>query len=485
MEMELSMDVSMVSSAKVMKQMNHALYKAMVKMKEIAMRKVPVDMGGLKASIKLKPNDRFANEYILRASAGYAVYLEYGCYSEDTEILTKSGWKKYNEATENDKVLVFDQDIRELYYEKPQKLIIKEFDGYMINFKNQKCDMLVTPNHRVLKYSRNSKQDYVIKKIIEAKTKWDTTVFRIPRAGVWKGKIKDGVIIKKGMEKEKIKIDMKNFLRFAGLYVADGCLNMQKYAKRVEIYQKNHIKEVKQILNDLGLHFFSDKNKVGCVRFMISISDLVEKMKEFGVGVYNKKIPDWVKELDVDYLQAFLDGYLIGDGNENRKFFTTSKRLKDDLMEISIKLNKGCMVSIREESHSKINNRIIKSTKENYIGYIGRNYVEFHKGRCGTIEKKKYKGKVWDYYVKNKCVVTRRKGKIIISGNTSPHWVPIAPLLGWAKRHGGDEGFAYAIQQKIAKVGTNAQPFFRPAYYEVKDKWLPFYVNQVLGESDV
>jgi len=62
---------------------------------------------------------------------------------------------------------------------------------------------------------------------------------------------------------------------------------------------------------------------------------------------------------------------------------------------------------------------------------------------------------------------------------TRAHWVPIAPLIEWAKRHGGDEGFAYALRQKIAKYGVNAHPFFRPALNEVKDLWVPIFFSQV------
>ena len=69
---------------------------------------------------------------------------------------------------------------------------------------------------------------------------------------------------------------------------------------------------------------------------------------------------------------------------------------------------------------------------------------------------------------------------LYVEYGTSPHWVPIKPLIEWAMRHGGDKGFAYAIQHKIAKYGMNAHPFFRPAFYEVKEKWIPFFFNKAM-----
>ena len=46
---------------------------------------------------------------------------------------------------------------------------------------------------------------------------------------------------------------------------------------------------------------------------------------------------------------------------------------------------------------------------------------------------------------------------------TSPHWMPIKPLLGWARRRLKNEKLAYPIQKKIAKKGTPPQPYLRPA----------------------
>jgi hypothetical protein len=46
---------------------------------------------------------------------------------------------------------------------------------------------------------------------------------------------------------------------------------------------------------------------------------------------------------------------------------------------------------------------------------------------------------------------------------SAPHHPPIEPLKAWAKRHGMDEGVAYAIQAKIAREGTPPRPFMVPA----------------------
>lgn len=76
--------------------------------------------------------------------------------------------------------------------------------------------------------------------------------------------------------------------------------------------------------------------------------------------------------------------------------------------------------------------------------------------------------------------VTPRSGAVLVTGTlgvgsqapyapyveygTAPHWVPIAPLKGWARRVLGDERAAYAVQRAIARRGTKAHPFLQPAF---------------------
>jgi len=64
-----------------------------------------------------------------------------------------------------------------------------------------------------------------------------------------------------------------------------------------------------------------------------------------------------------------------------------------------------------------------------------------------------------------------------IEYGTKPFYAPIEPLKGWARRVLGDEGAAYAVRAKIAKFGITAQPFMRPAFFEVENFWLPQFKN--------
>lgn len=51
-----------------------------------------------------------------------------------------------------------------------------------------------------------------------------------------------------------------------------------------------------------------------------------------------------------------------------------------------------------------------------------------------------------------------------VEDGTAPHYPPIEPLKGWARRVLGDESAAYAVQETIGQEGTPAQPFVEPGF---------------------
>jgi HK97 gp10 family phage protein len=55
---------------------------------------------------------------------------------------------------------------------------------------------------------------------------------------------------------------------------------------------------------------------------------------------------------------------------------------------------------------------------------------------------------------------------VYVEFGTRPHFPPLAPIRAWARRHGIEKA-AFAIARKIARVGTRAQPFMRPALDKV------------------
>src|SRR3990167_3076465 len=74
-----------------------------------------------------------------------------GCVDEETEILTKTGWKKWNGVsmeTEFATVKMTGPSAKTIEYQKPREIVVKYHDGEMVSIKHRNYDALLTPNHR-------------------------------------------------------------------------------------------------------------------------------------------------------------------------------------------------------------------------------------------------------------------------------------------------------------------------------------------------
>jgi len=97
----------------------------------------------------------------------------YGCLSEDTEILTKKGWKPLHKTTKYDKILIYDITNNIYKWETPERwqvYSVNKDTAYRI--KSDKTDQIVSKEHRCL-VERNGKLVF--------KQAWElSTVERMP-----------------------------------------------------------------------------------------------------------------------------------------------------------------------------------------------------------------------------------------------------------------------------------------------------------------
>jgi len=67
---------------------------------------------------------------------------------------------------------------------------------------------------------------------------------------------------------------------------------------------------------------------------------------------------------------------------------------------------------------------------------------------------------------------------VSVEFGTSPHYTSPENLKAWARRVLKDSNLAYPVAAKIGKLGTEAQPFMRPALDQVKKIWIKRYMER-------
>jgi hypothetical protein len=226
----------------------------------------------------------------------------YGCYSEDTECLTDSGWKNYKDIEPTvDKILQWNHELNEFTWFTPEEVLVYDAPESMVHFQNRHTDQLLTSNHRVyLKHRTNSRYDYDEGfDVVEAgnvKKSW-CKVFPLaanlnegvyePRAymiGWWltdAWKHKDGKAVMFSQSKPDTLIKLRNSLK-------DENCNYSEYVKVLK--NPNHKDE----------HTF------------YVTGDLADFMLEN----YGDRKLDWkVLGFDFESREALLEGLLDGDGS--------------------------------------------------------------------------------------------------------------------------------------------------------------------------
>jgi hypothetical protein len=86
-------------------------------------------------------------------------YRFWGCVDTQTEALTRRGWLRYDEITEDDEILSLDPETDEIRWQPVQAVNVHEgYPGHMVAWDNH-IDAVTTPNHRWLVEKQQGRGD--------------------------------------------------------------------------------------------------------------------------------------------------------------------------------------------------------------------------------------------------------------------------------------------------------------------------------------
>ena len=349
-------------------------------------------------------------------------YFKEGCFDTKTDILTQSGWKRFADLTDADKVATRSED-GYFEWQTPSARPVYDYDGDMIAWQNRYTDQVVTPGHRMLVRSYRDKGDWHIrlaKHLAEnPSAEWEFPVtalpvaqppaadFVLPRAGG-----------KAGNRRGDFRMPMTDFCAFVGTYlsegyVADRIIKSSGYHHvKIEIAQSEkseRLPEIERILKATGItwHYRSS-------RFYATFAGLGRWLKDnCGHGCENKRIPTWMLQLPAECLEALLNGLMLGDGTYGplgqRYYSTTSRQLADDVQQIFAMLGRDASLQTYGlTTGGKRHYRVAERIQGDGAHLLPKpEHVEYH-------------GKVYCVTVPNGVILVRRNGQYAYSGNTIP-----------------------------------------------------------------
>lgn len=256
----------------------------------------------------------------------YIMTYSFPCFTGDTLVLTKDGYKEIKDVKIGDYVLTHDNTYQKVLASKKTQKNADLLKISAMGIDEIKC----TPNHKFLVRNvntKNVKQNGVrhnIRTLSDAEWKEAKDIKKKDYIGIAINKESilpkwDGYTYKHGFWKNAKKINEIgdllnniNFWWFVGRWLGDGWIVKDL---TVEISVKtSQLKDVTSIIDSLGFKYSIYEKERSAQKIAISKKELVLFLSQFGKGAFNKRLPAFVFDMPCELLEALINGYESADG---------------------------------------------------------------------------------------------------------------------------------------------------------------------------
>ena len=360
------------------------------------------------------------------------------CVKEDCEILTSSGWKKYNEVEVGN--IVYSYNIEKDIIEKDtiNNLNIYNFNGELNNINNLYLDYSFTDEHKLIiniqkfNYRKNDiKGDWMGYRLLKL-----SEINNIKSKRLMKHKISSSYNgeLSIGIEKAGI----------LGWILTDGKMSNRKLPE-ISISQsisanKNKCKYIEKLLIKANISFSmsnritrSSYGECSMNNYQIlkggnhsSNPDKMGKNHDWIYEFLNKdRTPKWkLLNLKKEELKELYKCMMMGDGTRGQEFCNQNIKTIEFFRVLASFLGKNTSIGKK-----------IQNNKEYYRTYIqNRDYVNILPKSIGKVL---YNGIIWCPETNNKTFIAKSNNKIFITGNSratellNDHNVSIEKISEW------------------------------------------------------
>lgn len=413
----------------------------------------------------------------------------FDCYLEsETEFLTLSGWKKFDEVNENDLIGCFDSNLEVRYLpiiEKTDQL----YSGTIFTYEGRHSRFSITPNHKLFIQSfkasdKSCRGDWFL---IPAETFLSEGPSRTFQVRCLNNPLEDNQEYS------------DEFIQLLGFYISEGSATYyQNWRGKLDKTRPNKIRisnvetgnlvePMRNLMKIFDIREYSHKRRYrDKIELTWEIRDrsICKKLFEAGIGSFNKHLPEYVKTFSTRQFNILLDSLILGDGYTHKKghriYYTFSYELARDLQtEIILNGNFAQIYGVKTE--------YLQDSPSNFkpkSGELHRSYQVFiskNTDNITTISKKRKKNSNWSFRsVVNERIVcfttptgtliTRNSEKIAFHGNSKNSCHAIR-LLRVGKELAEGKGFQLdrtnIDREELIKVKTHGYSF-----EEVRDKIL-------------
>lgn len=348
-------------------------------------------------------------------------FCQPGCFDGDTEVLTSTGWKYWKDVVGNEEFLSVDPDSGSVQYVPAVELVKYRYSGTMQHFIGRSFDLMTTPDHN--HYVRSGTSKTASRRLVKSSEFTNSTNFVDAAHGVFQGKSPAAKQV------GQFTMTFDDYVTLMGWYLSEGCCFDKKEREALSVISVKQHKEAGMAeIRPLVERAFGKRTHGHSAKTCELYVDRETGayFQEFGhAGI--KYIPEDIKNASHEHILMFLNAFLKGDGSDRvkrtpfgesraRNFFTSSKRMADDLMELLVKTGNKCSLTIREPKTQTHHNG---TYTQNGVQYVVNwlNTKSTNLSAC-TLDEVPYNDFVYDVTLENyHTLFVRRNGKVTISGN--------------------------------------------------------------------
>jgi RNA polymerase Rpb2, domain 6 len=343
------------------------------------------------------------------------------CYDEVTEVLTDSGWKRWRDVIESDKLATSDPRGQTLRFERPLHLMRYHYEGDLYCFEGRYVDYAVTPNHSMWQKPYYGQREFSMQQASELHGRR----FKVIQFGLEPETMDD---------RESIPIGNKefawcDFCEFVGWWVTEGCVGSNRVS--VLVYQSSvanpgKFLRIEKLLNRLGVawsHYNSDGVKKG---FVINEKSWATLFSKYGSHCQYKRVPREVLDGGLDGMRRAIESMMLGDGSTSNtptgassRFATTSPGLADDFQEMCVRVGWGSIIRPvpRDSKKYRDNPHYLDSWHLSFTKIRKASQVDGDRNE-GGFALRPYSGMVYCAEMRSGLLYVRRNGKPLLCGNS-------------------------------------------------------------------
>jgi hypothetical protein len=362
------------------------------------------------------------------------------CLTEDTEVLTRTGWKTYENLKVGEHAAGFSIATGHGSYQPIQKIIIMDCDEDIPRLKSKSADFLMTPEHRAVYATLNRNAGHLQKEWSAWKmreTKDLPKAFKIPSSfSDWKPLIQNDYSLD------------ADLVELAAWLITEGSVQHSHGIEYFAFYQSlTANKEKVERIRSLRLPFRmseSVRTRRGSQSVEFHLGTVGTKIMKALLSEGLHRIPrDWLIFFNKHQLSDLYRFLMLGDGTKQKYETRISKEPRERDSVFYAGTNQGLADDFQELCAKIGITAIIGGPKRNI-----RVNLSCADHCFKNIRKQRYTGKVWDIRVPTGAFLARRNGKPFITGNCPERGVAKATSLEALKnlaKKGGKRGIGLMI----------------------------------------